>query len=50
MATKGMETSGDGMLSISWDNLTMLEMVYLLSNNVGWVDGDKKTIEVMVKG
>jgi len=47
VATKG---KNDGMLSISWDNLTVLEMVYLLSNNVGWVDGDKKTIEVMVKG
>ena len=47
MATK---EKNDSTLSISWDNLTVLEMVYLLSNNVGWVDGDKKTIEVMVKG
>ena len=47
MATK---EKNDSTLSISWDNLTVLEMVYLLSNNVGWVDGDKKTIEVRVKG
>jgi hypothetical protein len=34
------------MISIDWSNLTVLEMYYLLSNYDGYVNGDKKTIEI----
>jgi len=34
------------MISISWQNVTLLEAAYILSNNSGYIDGDKKTIEL----
>ena len=34
------------MISISWQNVTLLEAVYILSNKSGYIDGDKKTIEL----
>ena len=34
------------MIEISWKNLTVFEMWYLLSNNEGYVDGDKKCVVI----
>ena len=36
-------------LSISWKNITILDMIYLLSNNDGYIDGDEKTIHIDLK-
>jgi len=34
------------MIEISWKNLTIFEMWYLLSNCEGYVDGDKKCVMI----
>ena len=46
-----METISDernNMLNINYENLTVIEACYLLSNNNGYMDGDKKCITIEV--
>ena len=35
-------------LSIDWNMVSVLDCVFLLSNNKGYIDGDSKTIRVMI--
>jgi len=34
------------MIEISYNNITVQDMFYLLSNNVGFCDGDKKVVVI----
>jgi len=36
-------------LEIDWDMLTLQEIDALLSKNIGYIDGDKKKVIIMVK-
>jgi len=35
-------------LCIDWKNLTLFEMLYILSNKDGYIDGDKQSIIIEV--
>jgi len=47
-----METIPDernNMLTINYDNITVIEACFLLSNNDGYMDGDKKCLVIKNK-
>ena len=33
-------------LEISWDKITLMDMLFLLSNNRGYIDGDRKVLVI----
>jgi len=44
-----MKRSYNLPLEVDWNFLTLMEIDALLKDNVGYIDGDKKKIIIMVK-